>query len=239
MMSSKKNVRELFVIHRSGLPLGHVGTGHVEIDDALFGGLLSAIENVGLSLGLEADGVLDAITFQAYDLVYARTESGLVVLLSESESSEYFAKVKAELEEIGSEIETQGFFDIDMVGAGERISEVNSIIATLAKTCFARLNDVFIWDEEHTFQLAVHKNERCGGKNLFVNYLLLSPIAKTLSMSVEDMERICDILEEKKRPSEILNDPQIGTIDEHLIEDAVRFLHMYDLVHCFGTAIVG
>ncbi|MHA1959595.1 MAG: hypothetical protein ACW99U_05160 [Candidatus Thorarchaeota archaeon] len=238
-MEGEKNVRELFVIHRSGLPLGHVGTGHVEIDDALFGGLLSAIENVGLSLGLEADGVLDAITFQAYDLVYARTESGLVVLLSGSESAEYFARVKTELQAIGKEIETRGYFDIDAVGVGERLSEINSIIAATARTTFARLNDVFIWNEEHTFQLAVHKNERWSGHNLFVNYLLLSPMVKTLKLPIKDMERICDLLKEKRRPSELLNDPNIETKDERRIEDAVRFLHMYDLAHCFGTAIVG
>ena len=51
-MSEKRPVRELFVIHKSGLPITHVGTGHIQIDDALFGGLLSAIENVGVSLGL-------------------------------------------------------------------------------------------------------------------------------------------------------------------------------------------
>ena len=90
----EKAVRELFVIHKSGIPITHVGTGHVQIDDALFGGLLSAIENVGVSLGLEGDASLDTIRFSAYEMVYSRTENSLIVLLTDQDTSSFLEKAK-------------------------------------------------------------------------------------------------------------------------------------------------
>ena len=106
-MTEERTVRELFVIHQSGLPIGHAGTGHVQVDDALFGGLLSAIENVGLSLGLEDDGALDSIKFRAYDLVYARTQHGLVVLLTNSGDAEFFAKASRKVRQYPGPVFTQ------------------------------------------------------------------------------------------------------------------------------------
>lgn len=237
-MSEKRTVRELFVIHRSGVPIAHVGTGHVEIDDALFGGLLSAIENVGLSLGLEDDGALDTISFRAYELVYTRTKNGLIVLLTSPESAEFFVKVKEELREIGFELEMRGFLDDTTIQAGRILPEASSIVARKAISIFARQNDVFIWDEQHTFQLAEHQNERWNGNNLFSNYFMLSPMRKALSIPMEDTVRLCELLLEKKRPSELLDDLKLQTKDEKRIEDTIRFLHMYGLVTCFGTTIV-
>jgi hypothetical protein len=237
VVAEKRAVRELFVIHKSGLPVTHVGSGHVQIDDALFGGLLSAIENVGVSLGLEGDVALDTISFRAYELVYTRTENGLIVLLTDQDTGGFLEKAKPELEEIGREIESGGFMDDFEIRTIERTSMIDSIITRHARTIFAEVDDVFFWDEEHTFQLWEHENERWNGKTLLKNYLLPSPLIKTLDLPMADLVRICDLLAEKHRPSEILLDQIISTKDEQLVENTVRLLHMYGLVQCFRSSV--
>ncbi|MHA2082105.1 MAG: hypothetical protein ACW99H_13280, partial [Candidatus Thorarchaeota archaeon] len=172
---AKQAVRELFVIHKSGIPITHVGTGHLQIDDALFGGLLSAIENVGVSLGLEGDVALDTIRFRAYELVYSRTENSLIVLLTDEDTNSFLEKAKPELEEIGKEIESACFMDDFEIRTAEKTSEIDSIITRHARTIFAEQDDVFFWDEEHTFQLVEHENKRWNGATLFTNYLMPSP----------------------------------------------------------------
>ena len=148
-MSEKRAVRELFVIHKSGLPVTHLGTGHIQIDDALFGGLLSAIENVGMSLGLEGDVALDTIRFRDYEMVYTRTENGLFVLLTDQDTSGFLEKVKPELEEIGREIESGGFMEDFEIRTAERTAKIDSVITRHARTIFAEQDDVFFWDDEH------------------------------------------------------------------------------------------
>jgi len=225
------------VIHKSGLPVTHVGSGHIQIDDALFGGLLSAIENVGVSLGLEGDVALDTIRFRAYEMVYTRTENSLIVLLTDQGTGGFLEKAKPELEKIGSELEAGCFMDDFEIRTAERTSKIDSIITRHARTIFAEQDDVFFWDEEHTFQLWEHENERWNGYALFRNYLMPSPLIKTLDLPMEDIVRLCDLLMEKRRPSEILQDPKIATIEEKRIENAVRLLHMYGLVQCFRSAV--
>lgn len=236
-VSRERLVRELFVIHKSGIPVTYVGSGHVQIDDALFGGLLSAIENVGISLGLEGDAALDTIRFRAYELVYTRTENGLVVLLTDQDKGSFLEKAKPELEEIGKEIESGGFLDDLSIRTAERTSQIDSMITRHARTIFAEQDDVFFWDEDHTFELREHDNERWNGRALFQNYLLLSPLIMTLDIPLEDAVRICDLLRQKRRPSEILQDNKISTRNERRIENTVRLLHMYGVVHCFRSTI--
>jgi len=236
-VAKKQAVRELFVIHKSGIPITHVGSGHVQIDDALFGGLLSAIENVGVSLGLEGDVALDTIRFRAYELVYSRTENSLIVLLTDQDTSGYLDKVKPELEEIGKEIESMCFMDDIEIRTAERTSQIDAIITQHARTIFAEQDDVFFWDEEHTFQLWEHENERWNGLALFRNYLLPSPLIKTLDLPMPDILRICELLEEKRRPSEIVNDSKMETREELRIENTVRLLHMLGIVQCYRSAV--
>lgn len=234
-MSEKKAVRELFVIHASGLPITHVGSGHVQIDEALFGGLLSAIENVGVSLGLDGDVALDTIRFRAYELVYTRTENGLIVLLTDQDRSDFLEKAKPELAHIGKEMEEGGFMEDFSFRTTERTEQINAIISCHARTIFAELDDVFFWDEEHTFQLSEHENERWNGRTLFRNYLLPSPLSKTLEMDTKDIIKVCDLLEEKKMPSEIIQELKMDVLDERKIENTIRLLHMFGLVQCFRS----
>ena len=236
-MSKKRAVRELFVIHQSGLPITHVGSGHVQIDDALFGGLLSAIENVGVSLGLDGDVALDTIRFRAYELVYTKSENGLVVLLTNQDKDNFLEKAKPELLAIGRELEQGGFMDDYSIRTAERTAKMDTIIARHARTIFAELDDVFFWDEEHTFQLSVHDNKRWNGRTLFKNYLLPSPLSKTLEMVTEDIIKVCDLLEKKRSPSEIMQGLKIDSYNEQKIENTVRLLHMYGLVQCFRSAV--
>ena len=233
----KEAVRELFVIHKSGIPITHVGTGHIQIDDALFGGLLSAIENVGMSLGLEGDVALDTIRFRAYELVYSRTESSLILLLTDDDTSSFLEKAKPELEEIGREIERGGFLEDFEIRTAEKTSQIDSMITRHARTIFAEQDDVFFWDEEHTFQLVEHENKRWNGATLFTNYLMPSQLMKTLALPMKDIERICDLLIEKKRPSEIMQDTEMFTNNEQMIENTIRLLHMYGLVQCYRSAV--
>lgn len=233
----KEAVRELFVIHKSGIPITHVGTGHIQIDDALFGGLLSAIENVGMSLGLEGDVALDTIRFRAYELVYSRTESSLILLLTDDDTSSFLEKAKPELEEIGREIERGGFLEDFEIRTAEKTSQIDSMITRHARTIFAEQDDVFFWDEEHTFQLVEHENKRWNGATLFTNYLMPSQLMKTIALPMKDIERICDLLIEKKRPSEIMQDTEMFTNNEQMIENTIRLLHMYGLVQCYRSAV--
>ena len=236
-MSEKRPVRELFVIHASGLPITHVGSGHVQIDDALFGGLLSAIENVGVSLGLEGDVALDTIRFRAYELIYTRTENGLTVLLTDQDDQAFLAKAKPELAHIGKEMEEGGFMEDFSIRTKERIAQIDAIIAHHARTIFAELDDVFFWDEGHTFQLSEHDNPRWNGRMLFRNYLLPSSLSKTLDMPPEEITKICDILEEKRSPSEIMERFGITAFGEQKLENTIRLLHMYGLVQCFRSTV--
>lgn len=236
-MSEKRAVRELFVIHKSGLPVTHVGSGHIQIDDALFGGLLSAIENVGASLGLDGDVALDTIRFRAYEMVYTRTENSLIVLLTDQGTGGFLEKAKPELEKIGKELEAGCFIDGFEIRTTEKTAMIDSIITRHARTIFAEQDDVFFWDDEHTFQLWEHENERWNGLALFRNYLMPSPLIKTLDLPMEDIVRLCDLLMEKRRPSEILQDPKLETKEEKRIENTVRLLHMYGLVQCFRSAV--
>jgi hypothetical protein len=233
----KQAVRELFVIHKSGIPITHVGTGHLQIDEALFGGLLSAIENVGVSLGLDGDVALDTIRFMAYELVYSRTENSLIVLLTDDDTRGFLEKAKPELEEIGKEMEGACFMDGFEIRTAEKTSEIDSIITRHARTIFAEQDDVFFWDEEHTFQLVEHENKRWNGATLFSNYLMPSPLMKTLAVPTKDIERICHMLKEKKRPSEIMQDSEMFTNNEQMLENTVRLLHMYGLVQCYRSAV--
>ncbi|MGY5859396.1 MAG: hypothetical protein RTU63_08495 [Candidatus Thorarchaeota archaeon] len=236
-MSEERAVRELFVIHESGLPITHVGSGHVQIDDALFGGLLSAIENVGVSLGLKGDVALDTIRFRAYELVYTKSESGLVVLLTNQDKDNFLEKAKPELLAIGRELEQGGFMEDFSIRTAERTAQMDTIIARHARTIFAEVDDVFFWDEDHTFQLSVHDNKRWNGRTLFKNYLLPSPLSKTLELATEDIIKVCDLLEKKQTPSEILQGLKIDSHDAQKIENTVRLLHMYGLVQCFRSAV--
>ena len=234
---AKKAVRELFVIHKSGIPITHVGTGHVQIDDALFGGLLSAIENVGVSLGLEGDAALDTIRFRAYEMVYSRTENSLIVLLTDQDTSSFLEKAKPELEEIGKELEGLGFMEDFEIRTVEKTSQIDSIITRYARTIFAEQDDVFFWDEDHTFQLTQHENQRWNGATLFSNYLLPSPLMKTLDLPMKDIVRICDLLKEKRRPSEIVQDSEMFTNNMEMVGNTIRLLHMYGLVQCYRSAV--
>ena len=234
---AEKAVRELFVIHKSGIPITHVGTGHVQIDDALFGGLLSAIENVGVSLGLEGDAALDTIRFRAYEMVYSRTENSLIVLLTDQDTSSFLEKAKPELEEIGKEIEGLGFMEDFEIRTVEKTSQIDSIITRHARTIFAEQDDVFFWDEDHTFQLTQHENQRWNGATLFSNYLLPSPLMKTLDLPMKDIVRICDLLKEKRRPSEIVQDSEMFTNNMEMVGNTIRLLHMYGLVQCYRSAV--
>jgi hypothetical protein len=236
-LSKERAVRELFVIHQSGLPIAHVGSGHVQIDEALFGGLLSAIENVGMSLGLDGDVALDTIRFRAYELVYTRTENSLIVLLTDQDKGGFLEKAKPELLEIGKEMEQGGYMEEFSIRTAERTTHIDSIIMGHARSIFAELDDVFFWDEEHTFQLSEHDNGRWDGRTLFKNYLLPSPLVKTFDLSMKDLLRICDLLEVKQSPSEILQDPILETKNEQSIENAIRLLHMFGLVQCFKSAV--
>ncbi len=236
-MEPKKHVREILVIHESGLPLGHVGTGQIEIDDALFGGLLSALDNVGQSLGIGEDGALDSIGFRAYDVVYARTTNGIVVLLTNIGNQEFYVKAKEELRTIGDLIERKGYLTDYYERTSELVSDVDEIIRSNARTIFAEQNDVFAWDEEHSFQLAEYKNARWTGKNLFEHYLMLSPLAAVIKMPMKDLEELCDSLAEKKKPSEILADPNIKTKDESLLAETMRFLHQFGVIYCFSSSV--
>jgi hypothetical protein len=236
-VSEKQAVRELFVIHKSGLPITHVGTGHIQIDDALFGGLLSAIENVGVSLGLEGDVALDTIRFRAYEMVYTRTENSLVVLLTDQGTGGFLEKAKPELEEIGREIERGGFLDNFEIRSTEKTARIDSLITRYARTIFAEQDDVFFWDDEHTFQLCEHENERWNGIALFRNYLLPSMLIKTFDLPIDDIVRVCTLLSVKRRPSEILQDKSLSTKDWERVENTVRLLHMYGLVQCFKSAV--
>ncbi|MHA1907227.1 MAG: hypothetical protein ACW98Y_08025 [Candidatus Thorarchaeota archaeon] len=235
-MSVKTAVREIFVIHPSGLPVGHVGTGQVEIDDALFGGLLSALENVGLTLGIGEGGALDTIRFRAYEMLYFRNESGLIVLLTGEESSDFYRKAKDELQEIGDEIDAREMLKDFSGRTSELLTQVNSIIKSKARTIFSQQDDVFIWDDFHTFQLSEHQNERWKGMNLFMNYLVLSPLMATIDLPMDNIKHLCDLLVEKRRPSEILNDPILNTSDPQKVQDTIRFLHLYGVVHCFVSS---
>jgi hypothetical protein len=237
LMSKERAVRELFVIHQSGLPITHVGSGHVQIDDALFGGLLSAIENVGMSLGLDGDVALDTIRFRAYELIYTRSVNGLIVLLTDQAKDDFLEKARPELAHIGKEMEEGGFMDDYSIRTIERTAQIDAIITRHARTIFAELDDVFFWDEEHTFQLSQHENERWNGRTLFKNYLLPSPLSRTLDMATDEIIKICDLLEEKRRPSEILEGLKFDTYNERKIESTIRLLHLYGLVQCFRSTV--
>ncbi|MFW9793808.1 MAG: hypothetical protein ACFFEE_05895 [Candidatus Thorarchaeota archaeon] len=236
-MAEKRVVRELFVIHKSGLPVTHVGSGHIQIDDALFGGLLSAIENVGVSLGLEGDVALDTIRFRAYEMMYSRTENALIVLLTDQDTRGFLEKAKPELEHIGREIEAEGFMEDFEIRTTEKTAKIDSLITQHARTIFAEQDDVFFWDENHTFQLQEHENERWNGLALFRNYLMSSPLITTLDLPMKDLDTLCNLLIEKRRPSEILQRPELSIKDESRIERAMRLLHMYGLIQCFRSAI--
>lgn len=123
------------------------------------------------------------------------------------------------------------------VRTAERTSQIDAIITQHARTIFAEQDDVFFWDDEHTFQLWEHKNERWNGLALFRNYLLPSQLIKTLELPMPDILRICELLEEKRRPSEIVNDSKMETKEEHRIENTVRLLHMLGLVQCYRSAV--
>ncbi|MGY5876151.1 MAG: hypothetical protein RTU30_10420 [Candidatus Thorarchaeota archaeon] len=237
-MSKKEVLRELFVIHAGGIPISHVGTGHLQVDDALLGGLLSALSDVGLTLGLSDAGTLEAISFQGFDLVYARTEKVLVVLLSSVESSEFYQKCRVELQEIGADLESKGLLDDPSLRTAQKLREIAEVISHHARTVFAKQNDVFIWDENHSFRLVESSNDRWSGLNLFRNYLMLSPLSASLAIPTDDLRRICDLLMEMKRPSEIINDPELTVKDSKLIEDSLRFMHKYGIVDCYQTSIV-
>jgi hypothetical protein len=146
-------------------------------------------------------------------------------------------KAKPELAHIGKEMEQGGFMDDYSIRTTERTAQIDSIIARHARTIFAELDDVFFWDEEHTFQLSQHDNERWNGRTLFKNYLLPSPLSKTLDMDTNEIIKICDLLEEKRRPSEILQRLKMDANIERKIENTIRLLHMYGLVQCFRSTL--
>ncbi len=237
-MRHERTVREVFVIHKGGIPLAHVGTGHVEVDDALLGGLLSAIDDVGRSLGLADAGALDTISFRAYQIIYVDTLTSLVVLLSSAETPEFFIKSKDELQAIGNELEKQGFLEDTAARSSEVLSQMTKIIASKGRTIFAKQHDVFFWDDEHTFQLVKGLNRRWDGDNLFRNYLLRSPILDALSVGSKTLQILCNQLEEMRRPSEVLNHSELKKNDPRMIEDTMHFLHMLGIVHCFESRIV-
>jgi len=190
-----------------------------------------------VSLGLKGDVALDTIRFRAYELVYTRSENGLVVLLTNQDKDNFLEKAKPELLAIGQELEQGGFMDDYSIRTAERTAQMDTIIARHARTIFAEIDDVFFWDEEHTFQLSVHDNKRWNGRTLFKNYLLPSPLSKTLDMVTEDIVKVCDLLEKKRSPSEIMQGLKIDSYDEQKIENTVRLLHMYGLVQCFRSAV--
>jgi hypothetical protein len=113
---------------------------------------------------------------------------------------------------------------------------MNDLIKSKARTIFSQQDDVFIWDEFHTFQLSEHQNERWKGMNLFTNYLMLSPLMSTIDLPTESIKHLCDLLMEKRRPSEILNDSKLTGLNPQKIQDTIRFLHLYGVVHCFVSA---
>lgn len=236
-MSRVDTVRELFIIHSGGIPINHVGTGNVKVDDALLGGLLAALSEVSLTLGLSEGGDLEAITFRGYHLVYARTPNSLIVLLTSDESQDFYAKSRTELEAIGEDLEARGLLIDPSVRSPDKLAEIAHSIDRNARSIFARQNDVFIWNEDHTFQLTESANVRWSGEHLFRNYLMLSPLSKALTIPVVDLRRICQRLARLRKPSELIDDPELTIKDPQVIEDTVRFMHMYGLVHCYGSSI--
>ncbi|MFW9913473.1 MAG: hypothetical protein ACFFEU_13430 [Candidatus Thorarchaeota archaeon] len=236
-MSGGNTVRELFVIHSGGIPINHVGTGTVEVDDALLGGLLAALSEVGLTLGLSEDGALEAIDFRGYHLVYARTVNALIVLLTSDESADFYNRSRGELEAIGRDLESRGLLEDPNIRTPDKLAEITHTITRNARGIFARQNDVFIWNEGHTFRLAESANERWSGEHLFRNYLMLSPLSKALTIPAADLRRICQRLASLRKPSELINDPELSVKDSQVIEDTVRFMHLYGLVHCYGSSI--
>jgi hypothetical protein len=237
MMQHDKTIRDIFVIHKAGLPMAHVGIGQIEIDDALLGGLLSAISNVGITLGLSEDGSVDTIAFRSYNMIYAGTPNSLVVLLSSAESPEFYVMARNELQDIGDQLESRGLLDDPSTQSSEKLAEINDIIEESAREIFAAENDVFMWNDSHSFRLAKGRNERWNGLNLMRNYLLLSPMVQALAIPMDDLIRLCDILKEMQRPSEILNDSQLTVKDTRIVEDTLRFLHMYGIVECYSSSI--
>ncbi len=236
-MSGTDTVRELFIIHAGGIPINHVGTGTVQVDDALLGGLLAALSEVSLTLGLSEGGDLEAITFRGYHLVYARTANSLIVLLTSDESPDFYNKSRSELESIGEDLESRGLLLDPSIRTPDKLADIAHSIARNARSIFARQNDVFIWNDDHTFQLTESANARWSGENLFRNYLMLSPLSKALTIPVADLRRICQRLTNLRKPSELVDDPELSIKDPQVIEDTVRFMHLYGLVHCFGSRI--
>ncbi|MFW9888774.1 MAG: hypothetical protein ACFFER_11350 [Candidatus Thorarchaeota archaeon] len=207
------------------------------MDDALLGGLLAALSEVGLTLGLSEDGALEAIDFRGYHLVYARTANALIVLLTSDESVDFYNRSRIELEAIGNDLESRGLLEDPNIRTPDKLAEITHAITRNARGIFAMQNDVFIWNEDHTFRLAESANERWSGEHLFRNYLLLSPLSKALTIPVADLRRICQRLANLRKPSELVNDPELSVKDAQVIEDTVRFMHLYGLVHCYGSSI--
>ena len=138
---------------------------------------------------------------------------------------------------IGDELEEKGYLRMDAERTSEKLTELTSIIASRGRTIFSKQNDIFLWDEDHSFQLVKGINDRWNGDSLFRNYLLLSPLVKALTISHNDMVRICDLLMEMKRPSEISTDPKLEVKDPQVIMDTIRFLHTIGMVQCYGSSI--
>ncbi len=225
----RQPVRELFVLTSYGIPMATVGTGNITADAALMGGLLTAIRSFGTELGAN----VDAVEFHEFRAVYALSEQAIVVLITSEEPPEFYSAAKRELVEIAEELEQRGITDsYEIKQSAELEKEINEIISTKSKTIFAQQNDVFIFDEDHAFQFSKSAFERWNGETLIRNYLLQSALMERIGIPEDDFKQFCGILNDKKRPSEILSEATLK-IDPKTLKDVLRFLFMFDIIACF------
>lgn len=227
--TERQPVRELFVLTSFGLPMATVGTGSITADAALMGGLLTAIRTFGTELGAN----VDAVEFHEFRAVYALSEQAIVVLITSEEPPEFYSAARRELVEIAEELEQRGITDsYEIKQSADLEKEIIEIISEKSKTIFAQQNDVFIFDEDHAFQFSKSAFERWNGETLIRNYLLQSTLMERIGIPEDDFKQFCGILNDKKRPSEILSESTLK-IDPTTLKDVLRFLFMFDIIACF------
>ncbi|MHA2233174.1 MAG: hypothetical protein ACXAB4_11880 [Candidatus Hodarchaeales archaeon] len=222
-------VRELFVMTSSGIPMATVGTGDITADATLMGGLLTAIQSFGSELGANVSNV----EFHEFRAVYALSEQAIVVLITSEEASDFYLKASQELVSIAEELERRGITDkYEIHQTAETEKEINEIIGQKAKTIFAQQNDVFIFDENHAFQFSRSSFERWNGEMLLRNYLLRSSLMEQIAIPEDNFKQLCEIMHDKKRPSEILAESALN-MDSNALESILKFLFMFDIIVCY------
>jgi hypothetical protein len=227
--TERQPVRELFALTSFGIPMATIGTGSITADAALMGGLLTAIRTFGTELGAN----VDAVEFHEFRAVYALSEQTIIVLITSEEPPEFYSAAKRELVEIAEELEERGITEsYEIKQTAEIEKEIIDIITEKSKTIFAQQNDVFIFDEDHAFQFSKSDFERWNGETLIRNYLLQSTLMERIGIPEKDFKQFCGILNDKKRPSEILGEASLK-MDPKTLEDVLRFLFMFDIISCF------